>query len=293
MNLPGPFEIRKVLDLEWVVPEVEMFLLDVTTAEFRRTRTADDPRFVEQATARPILSFHSYLVRTPAGNLLVDSCVGNQKQRPQLAVWNMREGAYLQRLSAAGVAPEDVNFVCCTHLHADHIGWNTRLTDGRWVPTFPNARYIFADAEVAYWEGFHRADPQNIYCQSWQDSVLPVLEAGLVDRVRSDHEIASGIRLRPAPGHTPGNVVIELDDGRNRAVMSGDVIHHPVQIEQAAWTSRFCRDPLAARTRRIELLQRIAGTGTVLLAAHFAGPTAVRVTEDRDGFFYEVAAARR
>lgn len=291
MRMPGPFEIRKVIDLEWVVPDVEMILLDVTVAEFRRTRTAVDPRFVEQATARPILSFHSYFVRTPAGNLLVDSCVGNNKKRPRLAVWDMREGAYLQRLTAAGVAPEDVDFVCCTHLHADHIGWNTRQVDGRWVPTFPNARYIFADAEVAYWERFHRESPENIYRQAWEDSVLPVLEAGLVDRVHSDHEITHGIRLQPAPGHTPGNVVIALDDGESRAVMSGDVIHHPVQIEQAAWSSRFCLDPQAARERRLELLRQIAGTGTVLLAAHFAGPTAVRVTENGNGFFYDAVAA--
>lgn len=289
MRMPGPFEIEKVTDLEWTVPEAGFLLLDVSEAEFLRTRTAADPRFVASGTSRPILSFHSYLVRTPAGNLLVDTCVGNHKQRPRLEAWHMRDGAYLERLASAGIAPEEVDFVCCTHLHADHVGWNTRLEGGRWVPTFPNARYLFAEPEVAYWEGFHDADRESIYRQCWEDSVLPVLEAGLADRVSADHEVTRGIRLQPAPGHTPGNVVIELDDGRQRAVMSGDVMHHPVQIERAQWSSRFCLDPSAARERRLELLRRLANTNTVLLAAHFAGPTAVTVVEDGDGFFYEAA----
>jgi glyoxylase-like metal-dependent hydrolase (beta-lactamase superfamily II) len=291
MRMPGPFEIHRVTDLLWVVPEVGIFLADVTGADFRATRTAADARFAEQATGRPVLSFHSFLVRTPAGNLLVDACVGNDKDRPQLAIWNRRRGDWLGQLAATGVAPEDVDFVCCTHLHADHFGWNTRLEDGRWVPTFPNARYLFADAEVGHWERFQRENPDNLYRLAWADSVLPVMEAGLVDRVSCDHQVTDGIRFRPAPGHTPANCVIELDDGRRRAVMSGDVIHHPVQIERPDWTSRFCLDPAAARARRGELLERIAGTDTLLLPAHFAGPTAVHVTREAGGYFYETVAA--
>jgi glyoxylase-like metal-dependent hydrolase (beta-lactamase superfamily II) len=293
MRMPGPFEIHKVVDLDRHVQAPEFILRGVTPSAFRATRTAADARFTDPATASPILSFHSYLVRSPAGTLLVDTCVGNHKERPGIAEWHLREGDYLARLAAAGVAPEAVDFVCCTHLHADHFGWNTRLEDGRWVPTFPNARYLFAADEVAYWEAFHRLEPGNLYEPGWVDSVLPVMEAGLVERVRGDHEIAPGIRLRPAPGHTPGNVVIELDDGRLRAVMSGDVIHHPVQIERWQWSSQFCLDPDAARVQRHALLERIAGTGTVLLAAHFAGPTAVRVLPEGDAFFYETLEGKR
>ena len=289
MRLPGPFEIQKVLDLEFVIPDIGLFLRDVSPEDFARTRTAGDPRFVDPASGRPIFSFHSYLMRTPAGTLLVDTCVGNHKDRPLIPQWHRREGPYLQRLAAAGVDPAQVDFVCCTHLHADHFGWNTQLVNGRWVPTFPNARHLFADTEVAYWEAFHRAEPGNIFRQGWEDSIQPLLDAGLVDRVRSDHEITTGIRLRPAPGHTPGNVIIELDDGRRRAVMSGDVIHHPVQIERAQWSSLFCQDADLARTQRQDLLGRLAGTDTVLLAAHFSGPTAVRVNGRPGGFFYDAA----
>jgi glyoxylase-like metal-dependent hydrolase (beta-lactamase superfamily II) len=286
MRLPGPFHVRKIVDLEWCIGEPGLLLRDVTTAEFLATRTARDARFVEQATGRPILSFHSYLVDTPGGRLLVDSCVGDHKERPLIPQWHRRQGRYLERLREAGVDPGDIAFVCCTHLHADHIGWNTRLANGRWVPTFPNARYLFAEAEVAYWEGFHRANPGNIYEKAWEDSILPVMEQGLVDRVRGDHEIARGVRLRAAPGHTPGNVVIELAEGGERAILSGDVIHHPAQIERASWCSQFCLDPDTARRTRVALLADLADTATILLAAHFAGPTAVRVQSAPDGFFY-------
>jgi len=287
MRVPGPFEISKVLDLEFVVPDIAGFLRDVSQAAFGRTRTAADARFVDPESGRPILSFHSYLVRTPAGNLLVDTCVGNHKERPFIPEWHRRDGPYLQHLMAAGVRPEEVDFVCCTHLHADHFGWNTRLEDGMWIPTFPNARHLFAEQEVAYWESLHRAEPDNLYRIGWRDSIQPLLDAGLVDRVRSDHEVVPGVRLRPAPGHTPGNVIIELDDGRRQAVMSGDVIHHPVQIERPDWCSQFCLDPLAARDQRIALLERLAGRDTVLLAAHFAGPTAVQVTDAGGSLFYQ------
>lgn len=289
--MPGPFDIRRVVDLAPVPQDPEFLLRGVTAAQFRATRTAADARFTDVAGGRPLLSFHSYLVRTPAGLLLVDTCVGNHKERPFIPEWHRREGDYLARLAAAGAAPADVRFVCCTHLHADHCGWNTRREDGRWVPTFPNARYLFAADEVAYWEDLHRAEPDNLYRTGWEDSVRPVLEAGLADLVRGDHEVAPGVRLRPAPGHTPGNVVLELDDGRRRAVMSGDVIHHPVQIERWAWSSQFCLDPDAARDQRRALLGRLAGTDTALLPAHFAGPTAVRVTAEGDGFFYEPLSA--
>ena len=276
-----------MIEFEWPGRDPEFLLKDVTAAQFRQTRTAADARFVTQDTKQLIMSFHSYVVKTPSGTLLVDTCVGNHKDRPALAEWHMRDGPYLSRLARAGVTPEEISFVCCTHLHADHVGWNTQLKDGRWVPTFPNARYLFAAEEVAYWEQFHAADPDNRYRRAWEDSVMPVLEAGQVDRVASDAELLHGINLRPAPGHTPGNVVIEVDDGRRRAVLCGDTVHHPVQIEHPEWSSNFCSDPVRSALTRRDLLARMADTGTVLLPAHFATPTAVTIVSDADGFFYK------
>lgn len=287
MKLPGPFDIRRVQEFEWPHRELNFVLLDdATPEEFACTRVSQDARFVNVAAGTLIMSFHSLVVRTSRGTLLVDTCVGNHKDRPIIPEWHQQEFPYLERLKAAGLAPDDIDFVCCTHLHGDHVGWNTQLEDGRWVPTFTNARYVMAADEVNYWERLHADEPDNMYWRTWQDSVLPVIEAGQVDRVASDHEILPGIHLAPAPGHTPGNVIIELEERGRRAVMSGDVVHHPVQIERPDWSSQFDDDPDRARVTRRSLLERIADTDTELLGAHFAGPTALRVIGAGDEFDY-------
>lgn len=286
MRMPGPFQIDRIVEFEWPARAPEFLLSGITTADIAATRTGTDARFIDPRTHLLIMSFHSLVVRTAGGILLVDSCVGNHKDRAMIPEWHLQDRPYLARLAQAGLQPEDIDFVCCTHLHGDHVGWNTRLDNGRWVPTFPKARYLFAEAEVGYWEGHHAADPQSVYRRPWEDSVLPVMAAGLVDRVASDAEILPGIRLRPAPGHTPGNVVIELDDGCQRAVMSGDVIHHPVQIERPDWCSNFDGDQATARVTREALLARVADTGTLLMGAHFAGPAVLQVVSGAGGFFY-------
>jgi len=291
MQCPGPFDIQRVVESQWDAREPNFLLKDVSREDFRRTRTARDRRFADVDRGLLRMSFHSFVVRTPQGTLLVDSCVGNHKERPTLAEWHQQEFPYLQRLGEAGLTPADIDFVCCTHLHADHVGWNTRLENGRWVPTFTNARYLFADAEIAYWQQLHEKEPDNMYRRVWDDSVLPVLLSGQAERVDSEAEILSGIRLRPAPGHTPGNVVIELNDGKARAIMTGDVVHHPVQIEQPDWCSNFDDDQDQARLTRYALLENLVDTDTIMLPAHFAAPTAVRISSAADGFFYATVEA--
>jgi len=286
MLCPGPFDIQRVLESQWDAREPAFLLKDVSREDFGHTRTARDPRFSDVEKGLLRMSFHSFVVRTPEGTLLVDTCVGNHKERRMLPEWHQQEFPYLERLGQAGLAPADIDFVCCTHLHGDHVGWNTRLENGRWVPTFPNARYLFADTEIAYWEQLHEREPGNMYRQVWDDSVLPVLLSGQAMRVDSEAEILSGVRLRPAPGHTPGNVVVELDDGRRQAVMTGDVVHHPVQIERPHWCSNFDDNPDHARLTRHAVLKRLADTDTIMLPAHFTAPTAVRISSEGDGFFY-------
>ena len=286
MRLAGPFEILRVLEFEWPAREPDFLLTGISASDILGTRTGRDARFVDPRSGLLTMSFHSLVVRTPQGVLLVDTCVGNHKDRPMIPEWHQQQWPYLARLEQAGLTPADIDFVCCTHLHGDHVGWNTQLDNGRWVPTFPNARYLFAAPELEYWQAHHAADPESIYRRPWEDSVLPVLEAGLVQSVADDAELFPGICLRAAPGHTPGNVVIELDDGQARAVLSGDVVHHPVQIERPDWCSNFDLDQPLARTSREALLARVADTGTLLLGAHFAGPAALRVQSTAQGFFY-------
>lgn len=173
-----------------------------------------------------ILCFQSYVVKTPHHTILIDSCIGNDKPRPQRPKWHMKtDDTYLRGLNAAGLAVDDIDFVMCTHLHVDHVGWNTRLENGRWVPTFPKARYVFAKQEFDYWSG------QNAKAEvpPFADSVLPVVEAGRHELVGSDHQIGDHVRILPTPGHTPGHIAVTVGRGKDDAVFAGDLIHSPLQ----------------------------------------------------------------
>ncbi len=281
----GDIEISKVVDLDgWgFVPD---FLFPDASAEaVEAEREWMAPACVDDESGELMLSFHAFVLRTPRHVILVDACVGNDKPRPLRQAWHRRRGPFLERLAAAGVRPEDVDIVMCTHMHADHVGWNTRLVDGRWVPTFPNARYVFARAEYEHWERAAREhDGEPLNHGSFDDSVLPVVEAGRAVLVESDHQIEDGIWLEPAPGHTPGNVVLNVVSGEARAVLSGDVLHHPVQLAHPEWSSRFCDDPDLSRRTRRALIERHADGPTLLLTAHFTAPTAGTIESRGDAF---------
>src|SRR5450631_2411546 len=178
-----------------------------------------------------ILCFQSYIIRTPHHTILVDSCIGNDKPRPLRPKWNMKtDDSYLRALAAAGFSVGDIDFVMCTHLHTDHVGWNTRLEAGRWVPTFPNARYVFADRrdrdrELAYWTSRHKDDPAA--CPWITDSVLPIVAANRVDIVKSTHAFNELVTLIPTPGHTIDHYSVQIGKPGADAVITGDMVHSP------------------------------------------------------------------
>ncbi|HEY1720364.1 MAG TPA: MBL fold metallo-hydrolase [Magnetospirillaceae bacterium] len=228
-----------------------------------------------------VMCFQSYIVQTPYHTVLVDSCIGNDKDRPNRQDWHMKtDDTYMQGLAAIGIALDEIDFVLCTHLHADHVGWNTRLLDGRWVPTFPNARYIFAAREYAYWLEQHgkAAVPPMV------DSVLPVVAAGRADLVSASHVLNDHIRLMATPGHTPDHFAIRLGRGKDHAVMAGDLIHSPLQArypELSMWADFDAEQ--AKRTRR-QFLETYCDTETLCCTAHFPSPSSGHVIRWDDGF---------
>lgn len=232
------------------------------------------------------LASHSFAVEVDGLRILVDTGIGNGKQRANPA-WHNLNSDYETRLTAAGFAPETVDVVILTHLHTDHVGWNTRLEGGDWVPTFPNARYLTSRTEGDYWSGVEMEEARR---QMFQDSVHPVRDAGLLDLVDVPDEgadIAPGVRLLPSPGHTPGQVTVELSSRGESALISGDSIHHPVQMGRPELCACVDIAPeLAARTRR-RMLDSLAGTSTLLLGSHFPPPTAGHVR--REGSAYRLA----
>ena len=284
LKLSADFHLLSVQEDERANVPLAQLLHDVTAEDLAETATARDNRFVNQQTGNLRMSSHSLIVRSPRGIVLVDTCVGNDKTHHVIQDWHQQSWPYLERLDAAGLTPADVDFVCCTHFHADHVGWNTRLKDGGWVPTFPNARYLFAEPEYRFWEEVHSEPSGHPFGPAWQESVLPVIRAGMADIVQPDHEVLPGVSLRPAFGHSPGNVVIDVDSGKGRAVLSGDVLHHPVQIERPHWNSIYDQDRDAAQATREQLVAGIADTDIYLVGAHFAGPTALQVSESGGNF---------
>ena len=231
------------------------------------------PDHFDEAKYMLKLSMHSWLVRTPKRTILIDTCVGNHKPRAARPQWNMMNTPYLDRLAAAGVGPEQIDVVMCTHLHLDHVGWNTQLKDGRWVPTFPNARYVFSKTEYEHFQAVDRdpaAGPANH--GSFRDSVLPVVESRQAEMVSGSHALDDHFLIEPAPGHTPGHVAIKFASQGARAMFSGDILHHALQVYHPDWNSFVCWDGAQARASRKMVLEHCAGTGALLMPAHFGAP---------------------
>ena len=192
---------------------------------------------------------------------------------------------FLERLRAAGVAPGDIDIVLCTHLHADHVGWNTRLEGGKWVPTFPNAKYVMSRTDHDHWAALATKPGTEPYqVNTYNDSVLPVVEARKAEFVSGEHAMCGCFTLKPTPGHTPGQMRVDLESKGKRAIFAGDALHNPVQVPLWKWNSVFCEDRDLARQSRNTLLGDCVEQGALLMPAHFAPPHAAYVTAKGERF---------
>jgi len=279
----GDIAVYRIVESICTQFEPLSFFPETTAEDWTRHRTwmEREPRALDAVSGNLVLTIQAFLLRTRHHTILVDSCVGNDKPRPQRPFWHMqRLDTFLPRLAAAGVAPEEVDYVMCTHLHWDHIGWNTRLRDGHWVPTFPNAKYIFAQREWDTWEALHRKTPQVQIA----DSVLPVVEARQAQFVADDFALDDQVWLEPTPGHTAGHVSVRVRSRGRDAVITGDCIHSPVQCLEPGWVMRADADHALAATTRRTFLERHCDSGALVCATHFPEPSLGRVVR-RDGVF--------
>ncbi len=234
------------------------------------------PDFVD-SHGRYLMSFHTFVIEAGARRIVVDTCTGNSKDRPLIPEFDHQHRPFLADLAAAGFDPDTIDTVVCTHLHFDHVGWNTRLVDGKWVPTFPRARYLFGAGDLDYWA--HSDDP--MHASAFADSVQPVIDDGLVEPVPADTSLTPEIQLRTTRGHTPGHLSVWIGD---ECVITGDVMHHPIQCRHPEWTARGDVDPDTARATRKELLSVAATENALVLGTHFAGTSAGRVVRTADGY---------
>ena len=270
----GDVTVTKVLELE--ATGGSRFLLPQATREAILPIAWLRPHFADDE-GRLRMSIHAFLVETPTRRIVVDTCLGNDKEGRRIPGWNCLNTRFLADLAAAGAPRERIDTVLCTHLHVDHVGWNTMRQDGAWVPTFPNARYLMGRAEYAHWAGPHeREDMRAVFA----DSVAPVFDAGLVDLVETDHRICEELSLIPTLGHTAGHVSLRIESRGERGLITGDFLHHPCQIAHPEWSSTADWDPAEAQRTRERMFAELAGAPVLVLGTHFAGATAGRIVRD-------------
>ena len=274
----GRVKITKIVELE--VTGGSRFLLPQATSDEIRPITWLYPDFADER-GRLKMSIHALIVETPERRIIVDTCLGNDKENRRIPTWNRLQTSFLADLAAAGYPRETIDTVVCTHLHVDHVGWNTMLVDGSWIATFPNARYLMGRVEYDHWTTQRERDDMKAV---FADSVTPVWDAGLVDLVETDHRICDEVSLVPTPGHTPGHVSIRIASDGEEALITGDFMHHPCQIARPDWSSTADSDPDLARTTREAMLTRLADTPVVVIGTHFAGRTAGHLVPDGPAF---------
>jgi len=257
----GRAMLHKVVDLDPFALPLGFLLPASDLEEIRHEETLLAPHHMDFPNGNILLGIHGFLLRAGGLNILIDSCVGEHKHRPRRPDWHARrDTGFLARLAAAGASPDEIDVVLCTHLHADHVGWNTRLEDGRWTPTFPKARYVMGRTELAHWEEEERRNPGAHNHGAYRDSVLPVVEAGLCEPVDDGFELGKGMTIVPLAGHSP------------------------VQVRKPHWSSVFCSDGDMAARLRLALCERSADGGTLLLPAHIRHTHGMRARRDGAGF---------
>ena len=230
-----------------------------------------------------VLCIQAYLVQTPHHNILIDSCVGNDKPRATRPFWDkLKLDTFEKNFAATGVSMDKIDYVMCTHLHVDHVGWNTKLVNGQWVPTFNNAKYVFSDRELEYWTEQEKKDPANN--GPITDSVLPIVAAKREQEVKSDFVLNDIVKLIPTPGHTIDHYSVQVGKAGADAVITGDMIHSPLQAKYPELGMRAdYNSPQAGESRR-KLFSCLCDTSTLVCTAHFPSPSSGRMQRDGDGF---------
>jgi glyoxylase-like metal-dependent hydrolase (beta-lactamase superfamily II) len=279
----GDVTITRVVEMLAPVPP-EGLLPGATAEGIERNLSWLKPNFVDD-DGNLVLSIHALCVESQGRKIVVDTCVGNDRVIPEFDGLTL-DTPFLDDLAAAGFAREDVDTVVCTHLHFDHVGWNTMLVDGKWVPTFPNARYVICRGEWEHWSTVGGTG----YAATLNDAVRPVVDAGLVDFVEPNHQVTAEIRLEPTPGHTPGHVGVHIESGGRHAFITGDLAHHPVQWAQPTWAAAPDTDPAQSTATRQRLLAEFADTDVLVIGTHFAPPCSGHLVSDGDGYRFDASS---
>ncbi len=282
----GDATIHRIIEMECGFTPALEFLPNLTKEQLDENRSWLSPAALD-ANDNLVLCFQSYLVQIAGQNILVDSCVGNDKDRAARPLWHRKkDNAFMSGLKRAGIGPDDIDYVMCTHLHVDHVGWNTKLENGRWVPTFPKARYLFSKTELDYW----LAENAKAEVAPIADSVVPIVEAKACDIITSDYSLNDLVSVFPSPGHTIDHYGVKVGKPGADAVFTGDLIHSPLQARYPDLTMRVDYNPAQGAASRRKFLETYCDTNTVCCFAHFPSPSKGYVKRWGDGFKCEYIA---
>lgn len=281
----GNVEVSRVVEYHGAFGTTDVLFPSVPGELWRRHESWLAPNFLNAETGEWQSSVQTWVLRSAGRTVLVDTGLGSDKSS-DVEVSDKHDGDFLDRLAAVGVRPEDVDLVVNTHLHDDHVGWNTRLVDGEWVPTFPNARYLISRADFDFWHPANGPAPRFADTGAkFNDSVLPVHQAGQAVLWEGDsHRIDEDLVLELAPGHTPGSAVLRLESGTDRALFVGDVIHTPLQMIEPDHDICLSEDQAEAARSRRRVLEQAAATNSLVVPAHLGGAGAAEVVKSNGAF---------
>lgn len=285
----GDARIHRIEEWSGLFMTPQTLFAGFDAADYARVKGHIPPDYLDLESDALRACLQSFVIELGGRRILVDTGAGNDKERPGIPLFGHLQTPFLQTLAAAGFTRESIDLVICTHLHVDHVGWNTMLQDGAWVPTFPNAQYVFSDPDAQYWDPANRHRypdkiGEAVNTGFFDDSVKPILDRGMARIVSGSTSLFDGLRLDPAPGHTPGSQTITIESRGQRAIFAGDIVHHPLQVFCPDWNSIFCENPEQARATRKAVLARAAQEDAILVPAHFAGRHVARVSRSADGF---------
>lgn len=275
----GDVTITRIIELQ--LPGLKFILPDATVENLAKIPWLA-PHFVDDA-GDALASVHMLVVESQGQTIVVDTCIGNHKSLPQ-KFWSNMQTPFMQNFRKAGFEADAIDTVLCTHLHVDHVGWNTTLMGDTWMPTFRKARYLWGRIEWEHWNNANAPEMESVLNQS----VRPIADAGLSTLVEVDHRLNDEVWLEPTPGHTPGHVSVRIRSKGAEAVITGDLLHHPCQMARPDWRCRADTDSVQAERTRRDFLAAHADTPTLVIGSHFATPTAGKIVRDGDVWRFEV-----
>lgn len=281
----GDVKITQVIEIEDAGKIIQKVIPSATKENIAKIPWLK-PHFADENNVLKA-AVQAFVIETPKLRIIADTCVGNNKTRVDIPSWGNLQTDFLAKLEKQGFKRDKIDRVLCTHLHFDHVGWNTMKENGAWVPTFPKARYLFAKQEFDYWKKLPEKEIDDDRA-GIKDSVLPVFDSGLVDLISVNHSITSDISLLPTPGHTPAHVSILIQSQGKQALITGDAVHHPCQMAHPEWYTLADTDKENAAKSRLVLFNRFADTNTLIVGSHFSQPTVGRLCRDQSGYKFLV-----